>query len=108
MPSHVYANYGSRAIAYIYDFCIVWLTGLIGIAFGALLLFVDSAQIGGVVLIAASVIYIPVMAIYNSIFRQGKSGQTFGKHRMKIKLVRDESAMPVGPGMAAIRVLAAW
>lgn len=45
--------------------------------------------------------------IWNWIIRQGQIGQTLGKTQQKLKLVRDDTGQPVGPGMAFVRWLVA-
>jgi uncharacterized RDD family membrane protein YckC len=103
-----YANYGSRAAAYIIDFLILWgiatTSGIIGFA----MLFSETARPIGIILIVAAVIWIPAGAIWNYIVRQGSTGQTLGKSRMGICLVRVDTGRPIGAGLAIVRVLAGW
>ena len=43
--------------------------------------------------------------LWNSIVRQGQTGQTIGKSRQKIKLISDKTGGPVGVGSAFLRYL---
>ena len=45
--------------------------------------------------------------IWNPIVRQGRTGQTIGKSRRGIKLVRDDNRQPPGAGLALGRLLVA-
>ena len=45
--------------------------------------------------------------IWNHVIRQGQMGQTLGKTQQNLKLVRDDTGQPVGPGMAFARWLVA-
>jgi uncharacterized RDD family membrane protein YckC len=103
-----YANYGSRAAAYIIDFLILWgiaiTSGIIGFA----MLFSETSRPIGIILLVAAVIWIPAGAIWNYIVRQGSTGQTLGKSRMGIRLVRVDTGRPIGAGLAIVRVLAGW
>ncbi|KRF34720.1 RDD family protein [Nocardioides sp. Soil805] len=67
------------------------LTGGGGLAFGLVLL--------GAVLVVA-------FSIWNIVFRQGKTGYTIGKGVMGIKLVKEETGQPVGPGLSFVRQIA--
>jgi uncharacterized RDD family membrane protein YckC len=108
MPSYTYASYGKRFLAALIDFCVTWIAAVVlfVIAFG--LLFSDSIRPLAIVLIALSILWIPAMIIYNAVIRQGKSGQTIGKSRMRIRLIKEESGAPIGVGYAFLRGLAAY
>jgi uncharacterized RDD family membrane protein YckC len=55
-----------------------------------------------------SALWIPAMIIYNAIIRQGKSGQTIGKSKMRIRLIKEDSGAPIGVGYAFLRGLTAY
>jgi uncharacterized RDD family membrane protein YckC len=103
-----YANYGSRAAAYIIDFLILWGVALTSGIIGFAMLFSEAARPIGIILLVAAVIWIPAGAIWNYIVRQGSTGQTLGKSRMGIRLVRVDTGRPIGAGLAIVRVLAGW
>ena len=98
-----YASYGRRAGAFIIDSLLVWIPpfmiGGLGIAF----LFSDMARPVGIVLIVVAIFWIPVTVIWNYVIKQGKSGQTFGKARVGIKLVKEETGQPIGGGYSFLR-----
>ncbi len=102
-----YAPYGRRAGALLIDALLVFIPpfiiGGIGIAF----LFSDMARPVGIVLIVTALFWIPVISIWNYVIRQGKTGQTFGKARMDIKLVKETTGQPIGGGYAFLRWLLA-
>ena len=44
-----------------------------------------------------------VLSIQNKIFREGKTGQSFGKARMNISLIDSSSGQPLGAGRCFLR-----
>jgi uncharacterized RDD family membrane protein YckC len=46
------------------------------------------------------------VSLYNSVFLQGRTGQTWGKRMLKLRLVSMRDGQPLGPGMAFVRGLA--
>ena len=103
-----FANYGSRALAYIIDFLILWGVAMTSLIVGIAMLFGEVSRPIGIILIIAAIIWIPAGAIWNQIIRQGSSGQTLGKSRVGIRLVRVDTGRPIGAGLALVRVLAGW
>lgn len=99
------AEWGTRAIALLID----W-----GIALGIFLAGLLLAVIGGAIADALGVL-LSVLAyvasigfsIWNLCIRQGATGQSIGKERQGIELVKDETGRPVGGGMAFVRYLLA-
>ena len=108
MITYNYATYGQRFIAALIDFCLTWVAAAILFTFSFALLFSDAIRPLAIVLMAISVLWIPAMIIYNAIIRQGKSGQTIGKSKMRIRLIREDSGAPIGVGYAFLRGLAAY
>ena len=98
-----YASYGRRAGAFIIDSLLVWvppfIIGGIGIAF----LFSEMARPVGIVLMVIALFWIPVTVIWNYVIKQGRTGQTFGKARVGIKLVKEETGQPIGGGYSCLR-----
>jgi uncharacterized RDD family membrane protein YckC len=62
------------------------------------------AGFAGVLLILGYVLTVG-LGIYNTVFKQGKTGQTWGKGVLKIRLVKMETGQPIGAGMAFVRSL---
>ena len=93
-----YASYGRRAGAFIIDSLLVWIPPFIIGGLGIAFLFSDMARPVGIVLIVVAIFWIPVTVIWNYVIKQGKSGQTFGKARVGIKLVKEETGQPIGGG----------
>lgn len=108
MTTYNYASYGKRFIAALIDFCLTWVAAAILFTFSFAFLFSDAIRPLAIVLMAVSVLWIPAMIIYNAIIRQGKSGQTIGKSKMRIRLIREDSGAPIGVGYAFLRGLAAY
>jgi len=57
------------------------------------------------ILIGLAYIAATVIGIFNIVFKQGKTGQTWGKGILKLRLVKMETGQPVGPGTAFVRAL---
>ena len=98
------ASYGSRVIAVILDALIG--VGIV-IAFGILgfILSFANEDIGAWTLIIGVGIGAIVFPLWNSVVRQGQSGQTIGKSKQNIKLMSDKTGGPVGVGSAILRYL---
>ncbi|MET8999014.1 RDD family protein [Amycolatopsis sp. NPDC004169] len=99
-PPRNYASWGQRALGWLVDMGPVVLLYLILIpvaiigsnAFSVLALVGSLAWIG--------------WCVYNRWIQQGNTGQSLGKRIAKIKLVREDTGQPIGPGMAFVRDLA--
>lgn len=102
------ANYGTRALAYIIDVLFVVVPGAAAIILGIGLVFSDATRGVGVALIVVGALWSLIAGLYNDVWRQGRTGSTFGKHRMGIALVKSATGEPVGVGFALIRILAVW
>lgn len=98
-----YASYGKRVAAFLIDTLLVWVPPFIIGGFGIAFLFSDMARPIGIVLIVVAIFWLPVTIIWNYIIKQGKSGQTFGKARIGIQLIRIETGQPIGAGYAFLR-----
>ncbi len=99
------AEWGQRFVAWLID------TGIVlGIYIGVLILTAIGAAISdtlGSVLSLIGSLAVFGFQIWNFIIRQGQMGQTLGKTQQNLKLVRDDTGQPVGPGMAFVRWLVA-
>lgn len=98
-----YASYGRRVGASLLDVLLVGVPPFIIGGIGAAFLFSDMARPIGIVLIMVALFWIPVTAIWNYVIKQGRTGQTFGKARIGIKLVKEETGQPIGGGYAFLR-----
>ncbi len=54
-------------------------------------------------LVFAAILWAIGFGVYNTIIRQGRTGQSIGKAHQKLRLVRDIDLQPIGAGMAAVR-----
>lgn len=94
------AEWGPRAAAYLIDLApivVVWLLAIIGTSIDTTV----GAVLGGLGYLAFF-----GWLIYNRWILQGKTGQSYGKKFMKIKLIGEQSDQPIGPGMAFVRDIA--
>jgi len=99
------AEWGTRAVAYLID----WGIGVGILVAGLILGAIGGAIADGLGILILVVTYIAVIAygIWNWIVKQGTTGQSIGKEKQGIKLVKDDTGEPVGPGMAFVRYLVA-
>lgn len=99
------AEWGVRAVALLID----WGIGL-GIAVvGGILAgigFAIADAIGILLVVVLIGVYLAYF-IWNFCVRQGTTGQTIGKEKKGIRLVKDDTGQPVGSGMAFVRYLLA-
>ena len=97
------AEWSTRAIALLID----WGIG-VGLVLGGLILSAIAGAIADVLgVLFVVVTYVGVFAywIWNVCLKQGTTGQTIGKEKQGIKLVGDDTGLPVGAGMAFVRYL---
>jgi uncharacterized RDD family membrane protein YckC len=101
----VLANWPQRVGAYLIDDLIAGIP-----AFLALILFsgstADETASAGAVLVS-SLLYLLSLGIwiYNRAILQGRTGQSWGKQVLKLRLVRMADGQPMGGGMAFLRDL---
>ncbi|UUZ61241.1 RDD family protein [Nocardioides sp. B-3] len=57
-------------------------------------------------LMALGIVMGPAFFVWNTCFKQGRTGYSIGKGVMGIKLVKAESGQPIGAGMSFVRYLA--
>jgi uncharacterized RDD family membrane protein YckC len=98
-----YANWGQRALAWLIDVGPLLVLYLVLTPF--VFIFGRLASLFLVVAILAWLGWIG-WSIHNRWIVQGNTGQSMGKRYAKIKLVREDTGQPVGPGMAFLRDLA--
>ncbi len=90
-----------RVGAYLIDFLVVGIPGLIGgyLNVQATVNPGDSAGIVPAILVLVTL----GLAIWNIVIRQGSTGQSVGKQVLGLKLVRESDGQPVGAGMSFVR-----
>ncbi len=98
------ASYGSRVIAVIID-ALIALGVVIAFAVLGFIVSYASPDVGAWILIIGVVAGAFLFPLWNSIVRQGQSGQTIGKSKQNIRLVADQTGGPVGVGSAILRYL---
>jgi uncharacterized RDD family membrane protein YckC len=99
------AEYGQRVIAYLIDVAIVIALYLVVLIVG-LILGAITRPLGVVVWILG---YVAVFAysVWNWGYLQGTTGQSIGKRQQGIRLIKEETFLSVGFGMAVVRYLVA-
>jgi uncharacterized RDD family membrane protein YckC len=99
------AEYGQRVIAYLIDVAIVIALYLVVLIVG-LILSAITRPLGVVVWILG---YVAVFAysVWNWGYLQGTTGQSIGKRQQGIRLIKEETLLSVGFGMAVVRYLVA-
>ncbi|MFI6101144.1 RDD family protein [Lentzea sp. NPDC051213] len=106
-PPTGYAEWGSRFVGYLIDVLapavVVWLVGfvigLLGAGAGP-----DSIWIFGLISLVLWLAFTGFL-IWNTIIKQGQTGQSIGKKIAKIKLVSEETQQPLGVGTNFVRGL---
>ena len=99
-PTGDYASWLQRVGAYLLDAIIVvplYLIAVIGVAVGGG---------GGAVLVVIGYLAAAIFALWNQIFRQGKTGRSLGKEWVGIMLIRESDGQPIGAGMTFVRAIA--
>jgi hypothetical protein len=98
-----HANYGKRVVAVILDWLFAFFPPLVLLVIGITMVMADSAFVLGVFLIIVGSSGWIALSIWNKVFREGRTGQSFGKARMNIALVDSTSGLPIGAGRAFVR-----
>ena len=97
------ANYGKRVIAVFLDWLYAIVPPVTFFIIGLIMVLAETATALGILLMIAGSIGWLVLSIQNKIFREGKTGQSFGKARMNISLIDSSTGQPLGPGRCFIR-----
>jgi uncharacterized RDD family membrane protein YckC len=113
-PPGGYASWGTRVAAYLWDIVVV-LPALAAMAGGAVLLGVGGAigeggaattlVVAGVVVLLAAYVWGFVLQFRNIWFDQGRTGWTYGKRKVGIRVLREQDGRPMGVGNAVARWL---
>lgn len=98
-----HANYGKRVVAVFLDWLFAFFPPLLLFVVGLTMVMADSAPTLGVIFIVTGSLGWIVLSIWNKVFREGRTGQSFGKARMNIALVDSTSGLPIGAGRAFLR-----
>lgn len=111
VTAQVGAPWGRRALAALIDLAI----GAVPLVVAYIVFFVllaaesgtDSGVLGGLgaLLLLAAVLWTIGFGIWNQIIRQGKTGQTIGKSKIGLRLIKDIDGQPIGAGMAIVRYI---
>ncbi len=101
--SIVPGEYGKRVVAYLLDFLYVILPPVFAIAIGVTLLISSSLQPLGPLLLVLSVGWLLFAGLWNDVAKQGTTGQTVGKAKMSLALVKATTGENVGVGRAFLR-----
>ena len=103
---HQLANWLQRVGAFLIDWVIAAIPALIAVAIVGQTSDSGSAP-GGAVLIASLLYLVSAgIHIYNRWIMQGRTGQSWGKQALSLKLLRMDNGQPIGGGMAFVRDLA--
>ena len=97
------ANYGKRVIAVFLDWLFAVVPPVTFFIIGLIMVLAETATALGILLMIAGSIGWLVLIIQNKIFREGKTGQSFGKARMNISLIDSSSGQPLGAGRCFLR-----
>ncbi len=121
MPKEAYASWGQRVGAFLLDYVLILPFAIVGsilIGVGAAGTASSYDQATGTYSSGAGVSLLAVLgyliyavgalavSIWNRWYTAGKTGQSWGKRVMGLKLVREADGQPIGPGMAFVRDLA--
>lgn len=117
-----YASWGQRVIATLWDMLLLWpawvlsLIGYVlliaGVVSGETDPYTDEVTdpnvpllVTGFLLLAIGMVLGVVIWVRNYMLRQGRTGYSYGKAKVGIKLIREQDGQPVGAGMAFVRYL---
>jgi uncharacterized RDD family membrane protein YckC len=90
-PSYTYANWGQRVGAALIDQVPAWVVYAVGFATHT-----------GVIILLGGLIALGI-TIYNRWILAGRTGQSWGKKVLNIKLISESTGQPIGGGMAFAR-----
>ena len=106
-PASAYAHWGQRVGAYLID-ALLLVPGYVVASIGAALAGGDSggASAVGALLMAVGYLGSAAVAIWNQVFRQGRTGWSIGKKVLGIRLLAEATGQPLGPLLTFGRSLA--
>jgi uncharacterized RDD family membrane protein YckC len=115
-PAGGYASWGDRAVGTLWDIVYLW-PALVGELVGFIVIIVGAAMaandqgIGGVLIALGTLVLLAAIAyglwlyIRNYILDQGRTGYTYGKRKVGIRLISETTGQPVGAGSTVLRWL---
>jgi uncharacterized RDD family membrane protein YckC len=97
------AEWPQRALGYLIDAAFAVAIVIVGIIVAAILGVVSSAlgTLVGILIYLVAIAYFIVQLV-----KQGNTGQTIGKKIVGLKVLKEETGQPIGPGMSVVRYLA--
>jgi uncharacterized RDD family membrane protein YckC len=101
-----YAEWIKRVGGYLVD-VVVLIPAYIVAIIGAAVASADNSVVSTIGLVIAVGGYAGaiVVAIWNMVFRQGRTGWSIGKQVIGIRLIGEQSGQPIGPGLTFVRML---
>ena len=110
-PSMPYAHWGKRVGAYLIDSLLLLPFYVVGMLFiPRYEVYRDTGETvrtgGQPILFALVMLLATAFALWNMVWKQGKTGQSIGKGVLGTKLVSEQTGQPLGPGMTFVRQLA--
>jgi uncharacterized RDD family membrane protein YckC len=107
-PAGQLANWGTRALGGLIDYIApAILVSILSMPFAPRSDAATGTVVGGGFMYTLIATVLPMAwAIYNSGYKQGTTGQTFGKQLAKTRLISEATGQPVGFAMAVVRQIA--
>ena len=102
-----YAEWIKRVGGYLVDVAVLvpaYLVGFLGAAIASA--DNDAMSIVGALIAIAGYLAAIGVAIWNMIFRQGRTGWSIGKQVVGIRLLKEDTGQPMGAGMCFVRAIA--
>jgi uncharacterized RDD family membrane protein YckC len=65
-----------------------------------------SMSIAAIALTVAGSLSMLAVAVWNTVFRQGRTGWSVGKQVLGIRLIAERTGQPLGPGLTFVRLIA--
>ena len=115
------AGFGSRAVALLID-TLLTLIGLVPMVLGLVMLVLGAPEtddygysidgttdggqlVAGGLLLALGILLIIGIQVWNRIFRMGRTGQSIGKKVMGLRLINEQTGLPIGAMQSFLREL---
>lgn len=129
-PSSQYASWIKRVAASLIDGLLSFAVGIIPLVVGIVLIatsvstavdvddatgYTTSGEVNnsgalalGIIIVVIGVLLVFAFGIWNTVFRQGRTGQTIGKKALDIRVVRLDNGQTMGTGTAFLRWIMAY
>ncbi len=119
-PGQGYASWIQRVLGYLVDLAVLipaYIVVFVGLSIGTSglettvdpntgLTTTEGGNAGGFAIMAVGYLLMIGIFIWNSIIRQGRTGWSIGKQVVGIRLLKEETAQPMGAGMCFVRGIA--